>query len=177
MAEVVQVRAQSRQIGTIIPNVTVEEIGVDEVRVTTSPVEQGAPITDHAYDEPAGLRLRYGWSLSAREANGDASYLIGVYQDLLTLQATHDPFTVVTGKRSYPNMLMTSLSQFTDKDSENSLLVEITCQEVIIVQTVLVTVPPRAVMANPAANAPVEDRGTQQPTDQSLLFNALGGVF
>ena len=54
-----------RKLGTIIPNVVVEEVHTDTLTITDHPVEQGAPITDHAFKNPAELSMRIGWSSSS----------------------------------------------------------------------------------------------------------------
>lgn len=76
-----------------------------------------------------------------------------VYKQLQDLQISFIPFTVYTGKRKYTNMLMKSLNVVTNIDTENSLLVTVHCQEVIIVDTELTTLPA----------APVNNMGTVNP--------------
>lgn len=157
-----------RSIGGIIANVTVEEEGVDELTITKHPVEQGASITDHAYKQPARLTLRVGWSNSSLEAGFDSNYVIDVYNKLLALQVAANPFTVVTGKRQYTNMLMESLRLRTDPDSELALDVIVVCQEVIIVQTTPTSVPPLANQAAPELTAPTQNLGEVQLSSLTL---------
>jgi len=122
--------APPRAIGTILPDCVVEENHRDELRTTEHPVELGAAITDHAYKMPAELTVRAGWtnsilaalslnSLLSNSLSQDVSNAASavtearikqVYQQLLTLQASRQLFKVVTGKRTYQNMLMTSLA-------------------------------------------------------------------
>lgn len=58
-----------------------------------------------------------------------------IYQKLLKLQEERIPFDVLTGKRSYTNMLVKSLQVVTDKTMENSLIVTAHLQQVIMVST------------------------------------------
>lgn len=178
-----------RKLGTIRAQVTIEEQHTDELVVTQHPVEQGASISDHAYKQPSSVTIRCGWSNSGLQSMGsiiasayDAitgggelklNYIKGVYQKLLALQESRIPFDVLTGKRSYKNMLFSSLSVTTDAGTENCLMVTAVCQQVIMVQTKVVLVPPREVQKNPAANAPTEDKGTKQPA-QSGLYQLFG---
>src|SRR5262245_24664411 len=97
-----------RNIGGIVMNITIEEEGTDELEITEHPVEQGASISDHAYKRPAYLRVRAASSNSSRQAAGNPNYAQDVYNKLLALQSNGQVFTVVTGKRTYNNMLMRS---------------------------------------------------------------------
>ncbi len=174
-----------RQFGTIIPNVVVEEDHNDSMAITEHPVEIGAPIADHAYLRPAEVKVRCGWSPSAPALdgvlgtilpitqgllsginqlfNGGPDYLQSVYQALLALQATREPFTLVTGKRRYENMLIESLGVTTDRSTEYVLSVNIAFRQVIIVYTTTTTVAAQDQQAAPADTAPTRNAGTQQP--------------
>lgn len=179
-----------RRLGSIRAQVTIEEQHTDELVITQHPVEQGASISDHAYKQPAMVTVRCGWSNSGLQSLGSIvtsaysaiadggelklNYIKGVYEKLLKLQESRIPFDIMTGKRSYKNMLFSSLSNTTDQTTENTLMITAVCQQVILVQTRVVTVPPREVQKNPASNAPVEDKGTKQP-QKSGLFTLLGG--
>jgi hypothetical protein len=58
-----------------------------------------------------------------------------IYQKLLKLQEERIPFDVMTGKRSYVNMLIKSLQVMTDKTTENALIATLHLQQVILVST------------------------------------------
>lgn len=162
MAEFATFRSR-RKIADFTAQVTVEEDHEDDLAITKHPVEQGAPITDHAYKEPARLRLVVGWSNSGDGSSeqGD-DYVRAIYARLLELQKTREPFSVTTGKRQYSNMLFASLGTTTTQETENSLIVVASLQEVIIVQTQAVTVPPRDVQANPEETADTTNAGSKQ---------------
>lgn len=120
-----------RSIGTIIPNVTIEEQHRDDVTITDHPVERGATISDHAFMRPAVIEMRCAWSDTA----GGEGSVQQVYQELLALEEEREPFDVVTGKRMYSNMLISSLAVTTDAHSETALMVTAQIREVIIVST------------------------------------------
>ena len=167
-----------RSIGTLIPQVVVEEVHHDDLEITEHPIEQGAAIADHAYKRPADLIIRCAWSNSASVAGlGDgivqgltttvtgvqsavtgnsAQQIRDVYDSFLKLQESRVPFDVYTGKRVYANMLVRSLAATTDKNTENSLVVVATLRQVILVQTQLVTV-------TAAANKQADPAATQAP--------------
>ena len=121
-----------RSIGGIVAQVTIEETATDDVTITEHPVEQGAPIADHAFKRPATVTIRAGWSVTGAY---DLSAETGVYGLLLSWQAALLPFDVVIGKRRLPNMLMERLVVRTDEKSEYALMADITCRQVIIVGT------------------------------------------
>lgn len=174
-----------RSIGPFTAQVTIEESHHDELEITSHPIEQGATIADHAYKRPAELTIRCAWSNSPvtsglftgisaglqATVSGVQSIVTGntagqvreIYQKLLELQNKRIPFEVFTGKRSYANMLMKSLSVTTDKESENSLIVTATFYQLIIVSTQLVaiaTAPEN--QADAPSTQPVADQGSKQ---------------
>lgn len=66
---------------------------------------------------------------------GDINRPTRTYMQLLGLQASRQPFTVITGKRMYKNMLIKNISVTTDQDTENVLMFTADLQEIIIVAT------------------------------------------
>jgi hypothetical protein len=144
-----------RLIGDFEAQITIEEQHEDVMEITEQPVEIGAKITDHSYTRPATLTIQCGWSNSPSSQsllgslssavsgtiggvnsilNGNSvSQVKQIYADLLTLQKSRIPFDVVTGKRAYSNMLVKSLKTTTSKDTENSLIITATFQQIIMV--------------------------------------------
>lgn len=169
-----------RSIGGIKLDVTIQETGIDEMTVTEHPVEQSAAISDHAFKKPARVVIRAG-ATNSHDVLGSAlgnllqggsvgsaisgafnsASVIDIYKKLLALQASAKLFTVITGKRSYDNMLMVSLVQETDKRSENALMVTCAFQELILVQTSVTPVGVPAAQADPASTQDVTNTGTQ----------------
>jgi hypothetical protein len=137
-----------RNIGGFIADVTVEEIHTDLVEITENPVEQGADVTDHAFVKQPNLLIRAGWSNSSPQAGGDPNYVTDTYQQFQDLQAGRQPFDIITGKRSYSNMLILRLQVRTDETAEDALMMECECRQVNLVNTQTVTVP-NANMASP----------------------------
>lgn len=173
-----------RKIATIIPDVVLEEIGLDELVITDHPVERGAPISDHAFKRPCELILRCGWSNSASTqvggfaapglSRGLASVLGGngdrvsaTYAELLALQEGREPITISTGKREYENMLMQSLALTTDQETEDALMVVARFREVIIVETRTASAAPQEQQASPEQTAEPQDRGNVQSEQEA----------
>lgn len=157
-----------RKIDSIRVNVVISENTTDTLTITKQPVQQGASISDHAYKEPTILTM-----VAYFEDNIFTS-LSELYDDLLELQISRVPFDVVTPKRIYENVLLASLTQTTDRSTENCLSVAMTFQEVVIV-TVTTTQVPRLRQRIPGATG-----ATQNAGKKSALRSAkegIGGLF
>lgn len=85
------------------------------------------------------------------------------YLRLLDMYRARTLFTIFTGKRSYRNMIIRSITTTTNQETENSLVCRIVCREILMAKTTTVTVPDSSVMADPSKNAGVEDVGVTQP--------------
>lgn len=170
-----------RKLGTIIPNVVVEEVHTDTLTITDHPVEQGAPITDHAFMNPAELSMRIGWSSSSLALDSVVSSVVDsvkagkltapkiktvrdLYEDLLKLQASRKPFDVSTGKRLYKDMLIKSISTTTDASTENALVVSVVLRQVILVKTRAVQLQKES-QKFPSKTAPSVERGLVKPIE------------
>ena len=166
-----------RSISNLDIDCTIVETGTDNYTATRHPVEQGASITDHVYREPAQLIMEAGFSNSSAQAKGSETYVVDTYNDLLAMQADRSLLTVVTGKRTYKNMIITSLGQRTDQESETTLLCHITMTELIIVTTQVTTVPSSSAQANPQQTGDWQPMGVKQLSDGALspdpVANAL----
>ena len=153
-----------RQIGSINVNVVINENTNDTLTITKQPVQQGASITDHSYLEPTTFSTTILFSANLAQS------LNQIYQNLLTLQSSRVPFSIVTPKRVYTNMLMNSLVMTTDKNTENALAITVNFQQVILVTVSAVQVP-RARQANPGSNG-----ATQNAGKKSMLVSAKEAV-
>ena len=170
----------ARMIGTIIPDVVVEETGTDDVVVTQHPVANNTPISDHKYKNPCTLTMRVGWSESPAIMGGGAGTVLGnisstansfttnqrtkaIYQQMQDLQNSPNPFQVTTGKRVYDNMVITSIAVTTEQHTEFTLLMTVTMQQIVIVTPQTVVAPPQSAQSNPAATGGTTDNGSVQP--------------
>lgn len=124
--------AADRSIGTIIPDVVVEEGHNDTLIITQHPIEMGAAVTDHAFAQPSVVVIRCGFSDSSA---GSLGYAQAIYEEFLSWRQRREPRDVITGKRAYRNMLPANIGVITDDHTENVLALTIACQEVIIVST------------------------------------------
>lgn len=157
-----QIIVRQRNIGGFVADVTVREDHEDELVITENPVEQGAEITDHSFKSPARLTVDVGYSNSSTQSDGDPNYVQDIYAQFLELQASREPFDVITGKRSYTNMMISLLHTVTDEANENVLMLTVRMREIIIVDTQTVSVPSSKNMDSPQNTGATSNQGTQQ---------------
>lgn len=176
---------QSRKIGVVVPSVVISEKHSDVLEITEHPVENKAPISDHAFKRPSELVMEVGFagggSLLDFASGITATGLPGLspretYEELLNLQASREPFDVVTGKRLYSNMLIRVLDVTTDRTSENVLMATLTLREVLITSTQNVQVADKADMTQGVSTSATQNSGTKsvKPANESLL-SKIGG--
>lgn len=188
----------ARSIGSVAIQCTLEETHFDEIQITDHPVEMGAMISDHAFKKPAEVIIRAGWSnaglqsivtdlsqainlfstgvLNFSDSTAPFNYASQVYQQLLGLQTSGQVFQIITGKRTYQNMLIRSLAVTTDEKSENALFVTAVCRQVIIVQTATVTGLNAQNLGNPQANASTTNSGAQSLIPGSAANQTYAGL-
>lgn len=158
----------ARKIGDIAVNVVISENATDTLTITKQPVQQGASITDHAYKEPTSfttqILFRDNLTLS----------LSKLYQQLLDLQVSRVPFDIITPKRIYRNMLLSTLTQTTDKNTENCLAISAAFQEVIIVK-VSTTQVPRTRQKKAGSTSKTENAGKKSALQS--LKEGIGAIF
>ncbi|WP_334470457.1 phage baseplate protein [Arsenophonus sp. PmNCSU2021_1] len=125
-------------------NSCISEKHHDTLEITEHPVELGAEIADHAYKRPAEVTMEVGFSSGGSLLDfWDTSKLgisVGlsapeIYQQILALQASRQPFDVITGKRKYQHMLIRAIEVTTDKHTETVLMAILTLRELNITQT------------------------------------------
>jgi hypothetical protein len=165
----------------VTPDIVVTEEHEDAIVMTDNPIEQGAVVTDHAYNLPAELSVVYVWSPASPQNNTqDTSFLNTIYAQLLSLKTAITLFTVYTGKRVYKNMLIQTISETTDKDTENILIVRLHFREIIIVSTQTVAISSGinnsdpSVQAVPQKTSPIVPQGQQQ-LQPAPTFNTTAG--
>lgn len=173
-----------RSIGGLMAHVTIKERHIDQLEVTSHPVERGSVVTDHAFKKPVMVTIECGWSNSppaqsyvTLTASPRQVTVQEVYEELQTMQNNRDLIEVITGKRKYANMLIVSLEVETDKDGENALHVMVTLQELILVGTQIVTLgasTDSSKQLQPAITAPTINAGTKQ-LQSAPLYNPQAG--
>lgn len=103
-----------------------------------------------------------------------SDYIASIYSQLLQMQESRQPVSVVSGLRSYDNMGIATLRVRRDEKTKFALLVHCFLRELILVDTQQSTVPPQANQANPASTADTVNAGSQQVQQASP---SSGGSF
>lgn len=164
--------------------VILNETTQDTLTITKHPVQTGASITDHSFMEPVtysanilqnanfnipgtniGIPGVSSLSDFAGVAGSGKSALAQTYASFLKIQSARQTFTVATPKRTYKDMLMTSVRMTTDKNTENILALAFTCQQVILVNVGSTVVNPLK-LASPANNAGTNNVGNVSAAGQ-----------
>lgn len=147
--------ANLRSIGGLVAPCTISERHTDQLVITDHPVESGANITDHAYMQPqrVDITIAYGSGLTMS--------LSDYYQKFLDLQSSRATFEIVTGKRKYKDMLIEAIEVQTDARSENLLMIQLHCRQVIIVSTQILQTASTNQASAPATAIPTA-QGSQQ---------------
>jgi hypothetical protein len=157
-----------RMIGSIEVDVVMQESTNDTLTITKQPVQQGASVTDHSFKEPTAL------SMVIYFRDNVSTSLSEVYQQLIDLQSSRAPITVTTPKRTYDNMLISSLGQTTDKTTENCLSITLSFQEVIFVPVTTTTVP-RQKQKFPGVTGAIQNAGRKSALQ--AIKEGVGGFF
>jgi len=168
-------------IDTIPIQATLSERYTDRLEVTKHPVQLGAQISDHTYRLMPVISLRCGWSNSrysgnplvppssnvtpATFAGGQMSvgdYVSGIYSQLLALQQSNTRFDVISTLRHYTSMVITSLEILErDQKTSQALMITVTCEQLLVVNTTTAQLPPITNQANPLATATTQNTGSQ----------------
>lgn len=170
--------APQRRIAEFSGFVVTEETATDSLEITEHPVQKGACIADHAYVKPAEVSVNFMYGV----ANGD---LNEIYQQLLDLQSARELFSVTTGKRTYNDMLLKSLTQTTDKNTENVLSVTAEFRQIIVAEVETTTLPPlenQKYAETTQSTSKVGSKNATKITDEqsaklerSALYSVFGG--
>lgn len=135
---------KTNAIGTIELDVIITEGASASATITKNPVENGADINDHIIIEPMTFNIRglvsdvsssvldIGQSIASASAES-ASKSEQAWNDLLDLQATREPFTLIQNLKTYDNVVIQSLSYNQDKDTGNALDFTATLVEINLV--------------------------------------------
>ena len=127
------------RIGGYLLDASITEEPSLEAEVTEYPVESGAVITDHTQLKPVTLELEFVVSDTpiGKVASERAAGVVPsseARQKLEDLWRARKPVTVITGTRTYENMVLTSLRFPRDKDTGDALRGSASLQQLTIVE-------------------------------------------
>jgi hypothetical protein len=160
--------SHERRIGTLVPTVVTREALTHEMTIASHPVERGANISDHAYASPVKVSMDcgFGGGGSLLDFASDWQVRVGLSPSetldrLIALQKSAVPITIITGKRTYENMLIQSLQVTTDAGAENTLKCSLTLQQVILVDSQQISVAPKKRMTEGVSTSGVQNGGVK----------------
>ena len=135
----------------IVVDATISEEHTSSCDLTENPVEDGAKVTDHVQLKPSELTIEgvisdspLGYAIigniqnlvrSAENLFGKSSRSTDAFNELLKLQKSRQPFTVVTGLKRYTNMIMTELKVPRTATTGGSIHFTATMKEIRIVKS------------------------------------------
>ena len=108
------------------------------VTVTEHPVQVGAPISDHAYQEPHEVTMEIGMSDAMVGVGNDHS--VNAYNTLRQIMAKREPIKLVTRLWTYQNMVLTSISAPDDQTTMYGLRATVMFKSVNIVKVSVIQV-------------------------------------
>lgn len=104
--------------------------------ITQHPVETGAAITDHAYNNPRRFSFNLGQSdVSTIETSLSTTPAINKYQELVALQQSREPLQLVSKYGIFTNVLIESVDVADDYTTNTVLKATVNLQEIIIANT------------------------------------------
>lgn len=133
----------NRSIAGIIVPCTISEVHSDTATITNHPVEYGAPISDHMFINPIRCEVVVGYNDAIGIDFGSMQVFYDAFLSLQysTTQVGSEPFTIYTGKRVLNNMVLESIEETTNVNTENIVKLTLRFREVIIVNTQSVEAP------------------------------------
>lgn len=165
---------------TVIPDLSIRERHRDSLGITAHPIQTGAAVTDHAFVMQPEFTLEFGWSNSSvagtlKDFTGTSvndlltgdlgeGYVKQVYAVVIALQQSRQLCTVVTGKRTYKNVLIESIETYTDASTAYSMIISMNCRalQMVSVATTSITNIQQSDQKSPASTSPGVPNGTKQ---------------
>jgi len=147
---------KAKFIGGIKIDAMVEEVYNHTAVVTKYPIEEGAQISDHVVDDPDSINLTGKIAPVSIYALDLPSYsttrIYDTHLKLLKLKEAKEPITIVTGLKSYKNMVIESYTVSRTKDTGGSLSFAMNLTNVKIVKSQTSTIPAKNVKPTAQAN-------------------------
>lgn len=178
------------QFNSLFEGVLISMTSEGATRLTDHPVERGADIQDHAQPMSETCRLAIGISdtpLNGVASPGATALAIDVLEQL---RRNPQVISVVTSRRTFPEVIITNISAPYNDMTGNGTTVDVVVKEVRLTQTTTTTVPASILAALRRSSGKTKDKvqdNTRQASgkeeaakDVGLakgLFTALGGLF
>lgn len=118
------------------------------LNITEHPVQTGADISDHAYEEAARLSFDIGMSdvmesLIPGQFSSNNSRSVSAYSKLRELQSQRLPITVVTRLGTYNNMMIETISTTDDNKTAYGLRATVALKQIFVASVITVKISER----------------------------------
>lgn len=144
--------------------------------ITDHPVQSGANISDHAFEEAKVLTFDIGMSdvmesYYSGQFSGGNSRSINAYIKLRELQSQRIPISVTTKLGVYTNMMLETIVAVDDNKTTEALRATVVLKQVFVTNVTTVKISERPQKSSET------NEGDQKviEADQSLLFTILNG--
>lgn len=143
-------------IGEIELDVIVNETTQSSATITSNPVENGADVNDHIIINPMTFSMSgivsdtkvniIGGEIGISQLSSGDTFTKNdtpskeAWEELLELQASRIPFTLITNLKDYDNVVIENLAVTQNKDSSNALNFTANMKEIIFVGSEVLTV-------------------------------------
>ncbi|MBR1559417.1 MAG: hypothetical protein IJ646_04165 [Clostridia bacterium] len=121
------------------------------VTVTEHPVQVGAPISDHAYQEPDEVTMEIGMSDAMVGVSSDHS--VNAFSTLRQIMVKREPVKLVTRLKTYSNMVLTSISAPDDQSTMYGLRATVMFRSVNIVTVSVIKVQQTVSASKPSSSS------------------------
>jgi hypothetical protein len=107
---------------------------------TKHPVQTGASLVDHSYDEPNVIILDIGMSdamavFTPGQYTGNPSKSVSAFQTFVQIKSSGVPLTLNTKLNTYYNMGITDIRAADTRETQYALRAEIVFEQIIVAQT------------------------------------------
>lgn len=119
-------------VGLVVMDAVLSEDHQYSSRVTSYPIESGTQISDHIIKEPEIVTINGVVSDTPINIFAPFNRSINAFERLVQVYNNREPITVITGIKTYLNMVMTNLSVPRNFQSGQSLNFNITLQKIFV---------------------------------------------
>lgn len=135
------------------------------VTVTEHPVQVGAPISDHAYQEPHEVTMEIGMSDAMKGVGTDHS--VNAYNTLRQIMAKREPLRLVTRLWTYQNVVLTSISAPDDQTTMYGLRATVMFKSVNIVKVSVIQVQQTVSATKPGSSSSSKKKSSSSKKKKS----------
>ena len=150
-----------------------------KLTVTSHPVQNGANISDHAYSEPVQVSMEIGMSdamasMKPGQFYGAWSKSVSAYRQLVELQNSRKPFSILTRLNSYTDMVITGISVNDEPNALYGLKCSVNMQQIIMAEVTSEKVSARGWSTSAAAKKGEVSVEQSKKSELRKLEEALG---